>query len=62
MPTNFHDFIAGTAALMLLAAIIGLACIGRSVPPELSGVAGIAGGWVFRGASNGYLNGRNKPT
>lgn len=44
-----HDWIAGLAALMLLAAGIALAILGREIPPFLQSGFALALGYVFRG-------------
>jgi hypothetical protein len=44
----FYDLVAGLASLMLIAAVITLAILGRGCPEELRSAVTLALGWIFR--------------
>lgn len=58
MNVNLTDFFAGVCACIAVAGIIILAVAGKAVPAELTGFAGLAAGWLFRGRAQVIVDNR----
>ena len=58
---SLHDWTASVIAVALVFGIIGLAGLGREVPPYLGNALFAALSWATRGAVNGFSNNRRPP-